>query len=110
MSVTNNTAAVLKEVTKQASRQLEKFCIEMSIAGADEAPVAEKNGGNLRDSITFEVKGLEGKVYTETGKKDGGDGYGFWVHEGHTTRSGSQVAPNPYFRRAFEAVKGSFGG
>lgn len=110
MSVKDNSAAVLREATKQASKELDQFCGDMTNAAKTEAPVAEKNGGNLRDSITYEVKGLEGAVFTTTGQKDGGEGYGFWVHEGHTTRSGSQVTPNPYFRRAFEAVKGSFGG
>lgn len=107
MSVKDNSAAVLKEATKQASKQLDQFCAEMVLEAEDEAPYVS---GNLAETITHEVRGLEGKVYTESGKKDGGEGYGFWVHEGHTTRSGSQVAPNPYFRRAFETMRGIFGG
>lgn len=107
MSVKDNSAAVLKAATNQASKELDQFCGDMANAAKTEAPYQT---GNLRDSITYEIKGLEGAVFTTTGQKDGGEGYGFWVHEGHTTRSGSQVAANPYLRRAFEAVKGAFGG
>lgn len=62
----------------------------------------KKTGNNMR-SIMFEV-GPGGKVATEdfSAAVYGTSGYSGFLEVGHHTKSGSWVAPRPYFRPALD--------
>ena len=60
--------------------------------------------GNLRRSISREIKGDTAKVGTTAKSGNGTRGYGFYVEMGHKTRSGSHVDEKPFLRPALDAL------
>ena len=94
--------SVLKAANKMASEDLDQFGAEMVLASSGEAP---RQTGNLAETITHETDDLVCSVFTESGKKDGGEGYGYWVHEGT-----SRMDANPFLRRGFEMTKAARSG
>ena len=104
--IKDRSKEVLKQAVKGAHDDIDQFCANMAMAAVLAPPAgAPRDTGNLADTITHQTKGLVGVVYTQTGKKDGGAGYGIFVHEGYTMKNGRQIPANPYFRRAFEEAK-----
>jgi HK97 gp10 family phage protein len=83
---------VLKQATEDAEKRLSDFAGAMAAEAKTRSPV---DTGNNRDSIDFEAKGLHAEVFTESG-------YGGFLEVGT-----SRMAARPYFRPAFDAVKGT---
>ena len=91
MSVTAYTANVIKAAEEDAAKRLSDFAGAMATEAKTQSPV---DTGHNRDSIDFTAKGLHAEVFTESG-------YGGFLEVGT-----SRMAARPYFRPAFDAVKG----
>ena len=90
---------IMRKAEKMAFAILDEF-------GADMAADVKQSGrtpydtGSLKDNCTHSLDGLAVSVMTQTGKKAGGNGYGYFVHEGT-----SRMPGRPFLRWASENTK-----
>lgn len=98
---------MIKDYSDRIIRKAEKMAAALLDAfGADIVADVKQNGqtpyvtGNLRDLTTHERMGLVLRIMTQTGKKTGGNGYGYWVHEGT-----SRMPGRPFLRWAYENTR-----